>query len=153
MKKADLAAALGAASAHVRASDAALKPVISAIDAMEKSLIHRAPIAAASDAANPLIRDFIASRLTCAALRYDSESRQNQVIAQLLELQVRQSNVSAERHHDRSQSFFYGMLAAQLAVIISTLSMAVQKRNTLWAIAAVAGVAALAFAVYVYVFV
>ena len=141
VKKADLASALAAASAHVRAFDAALKPVTSDIDKLEKQI-------------SPLIEpSFIAARLTYSAQRYDTESRQNQVIAQLLELQVRQSNTSAERHHERSGYFFYGMLAAQLAVIISTLSMAAQKRNTLWAIAAAAGVAAFAFAAYVYLFV
>ena len=141
VKKADIANALAAASAHVRAFDATLKPVTADIEALEK---HIAP---------EIEPSFVAARLTYSAQRYDAESRQNQVIAQLLELQVRQSNTSAERHHSRSQFFFYGMLAAQLAVIISTLSMAVQKRNLLWAIAAAAGVFAFAFAVYVYLFV
>ena len=140
VKKADLASALAAASAHVRAFDAALKPVTSDIDALEK---HISPVIQPS---------FIAARLAYAAQRYDLESRQNQVIAQLLELQVRESNTSAERHHIRSSYFFYGMLAAQLAVIISTLSMAVQKRNALWAIAAAAGTFAFAVATYVYLF-
>ena len=141
IKKTDLAGALAAASAHVRAFDAALKPVTSDIETLEKHI---------SPGIEP---SFIAARLAYSAQRYDVESRQNQVIAQLLELQVRQSNISAERHHSRSGFFFYGMLAAQLAVIISTLSMAVQKRNTLWVIAAAAGVFALAFAIYVYLFV
>ena len=35
-------------------------------------------------------------------------------IAGLFELQVRTSNISAERHHRRSSRFFFGMLAAQL---------------------------------------
>ena len=34
------------------------------------------------------------------------------------------SNFSAERHHARSQKFFYGMLGAQLGVIVSTFAMA-----------------------------
>jgi len=151
VKIADLASALSSAAAHVRAFDATLKPVTAAIDGLEKNLVHLP--ANVTDSAHPLPRDFIAARLGYAAQRYDAESRQNQVIAQLLELQVRQSNTSAERHHARSGFFFYGMLAAQLAVIISTLSMAVQKRNALWAIAAAAGVFAFAFAVYVYLFV
>jgi hypothetical protein len=75
------------------------------------------------------------------------------VIAQLYELQVRQSNIAAERHHARSQSFFYGMLVAQMGVILATFSMAARKRSFLWAVAATAGTAAVGFAVYVYLWV
>lgn len=146
LKPADLATALDAATAHVRAVDSTLKPVNSMIDTLEKALTH----AAASDA---VTRDFIAARLAYAAQRYDAESRLNQGVAQLLELQVRKSNLSAERHHSRSQRFFYGMLVAQMAVIISTFSMATKKRSFLWAFAATAGVAAIGFASYVYLFV
>ena len=81
------------------------------------------------------------------------EARLNQAIANLYELQVRKSNTSAERHHRRSEKFFYGMLAAQMAVIIATFSIAARKRTFLWTIAAVAGVAAIAFAIYVYLYV
>jgi hypothetical protein len=42
------------------------------------------------------------------------------------------------------------MLAAQAAVIVSTFSIAAQKRTFLWVIAAVAGLCAVVFAVYVY---
>ena len=45
------------------------------------------------------------------------------------------------------------MLAAQMAVIIATFAIAARKRNVLWTIAAVAGTAAIAFAVYVYLYV
>ena len=100
-----------------------------------------------------LTRDFTAARLRYAALRYEVEARLNQAIASLYELQVRQSNISAERHHDRSQRFFFGMLAAQLGVIVSTLAMAARQRNLLWALAAAAGLLAIAFAIYVYLYV
>ena len=63
------------------------------------------------------------------------------------------SNISADRHHRRSQKFFFGMLAAQLGVIISTLAMAAQKRNLLWSLAAGAGAVSVAFTVYVFLFV
>ncbi len=149
IKPADLAAALDAASAHVRAFDVAIKPVLSAIDGLEAQYTR----ASSAGTFDPATRDFIAARLTVAALRYDAESRQNQFIAQLLELQVRQSNISAEHHHTRSQRFFYGMLLAQMAVIVSTFSLARQRRSFLWAFAATAGLAAIAFASYVYLFV
>ena len=45
------------------------------------------------------------------------------------------------------------MLAAQLGVIVSTLAMAARQRNLLWALAAAAGLLAIAFAIYVYLYV
>ena len=95
-------------------------------------------------------RDLTAARLKYAALRYETEARLNQAVAGLYELQVRKSNLSAERHHRRSQRFFFGMLGAQLAVIISTFAMAARQRNLLWSLAAGAGLLAIIFAVVVY---
>jgi len=66
---------------------------------------------------------------------------------------VRQNNYTAEKHHQRSGKFFYGMLGAQLAVIIATFAIAARQRNFLWSIAAVAGLGAIAFAAYVYLYV
>ncbi|HVU08101.1 MAG TPA: hypothetical protein VHG89_06120 [Verrucomicrobiae bacterium] len=97
-----------------------------------------------------VFRDFSAARLRYTAARYDAESKLNSTIAGLYELQVRKSNLSAEKHHARSGKFFYGMLAAQLAVIISTFAIAARKRNFLWSVAAAAGLAAVSFSVYVY---
>ncbi len=98
-------------------------------------------------------RDFTAARLRYAAARYEAEARLNQAIASLFELQVRKSNISAEHHHARSQKFFYGMLAAQMAVIVSTFAIAARQRNLLWSLAAAAGLLAIAVAIYVYLFV
>jgi len=41
-------------------------------------------------------------------------------------------------------------LCAQAAVIVSTFAMAARQRNLLWTLAAAAGIAAIIFAVYVY---
>ncbi len=136
-----LATSLTLAKGQATAFDDATKPINHAIDQLEKSL------AAGEKSLN---RDFTVARLRYATLRYDAEARLNQTIANLYELQVRKSNISAERHHRRSGKFFFGMLAAQGAVIISTLAMAARKRNLLWSIAAAAGLAAIAFAIYVY---
>ena len=136
--------ALRAAQDRAQAFDNTINPVNQTIDQLDKSL-------AGADKA--LIRDFTAARLRYAAARYNAEARLNQAIAYVYELQVRKSNVDAERHHKRSQQFFYGMLTAQAAVIISTFSLAAQKRSFLWALAAAAGAAAVAFAVYVYLFI
>jgi hypothetical protein len=141
---AELTEALRAAQNRSKAFDVAISPVNQAVDRLEKSL-------AGGDKA--LSRDFTVARLRYTAARYETEARLNQAIANLYELQVRKSNFVAERHHKRSQRFFYGMLAAQAAVIISTFSLAAQKRSLLWMLAAAAGAAAIAFAVYVYLFV
>jgi hypothetical protein len=144
VKDAPLAEAVAAARDRSRAFDDATKPINQAIDQWGISL-------PAAD--KPLSRDFTAARLRYAALRYDAEARLNQAIANLYELQVRKNNISAERHHTRSQRFFYGMLAAQMAVIIATFAIAARKRNLLWSLAAAAGMAAISFAIYVYLYV
>ncbi len=138
--------ALRQAQAHALALNELTKPVGHAIDVWEKQVAH-------TTGQEALRRDFTAARLNYNATRYDSEARLNQAIAGLFELQVRKSNISAERHHRRSSRFFYGMLAAQLGVIVSTLAMAAHQRSLLWAIAAGAGAVAIAFAVYVLVYV
>jgi hypothetical protein len=136
-----IAAALQSARDRAREFDAALAPANQALGQLEKSLPPGDQRAA---------RDLTAARMTFAAKRYDAEAGLNQNIANLLELQVRKANVSAERHHRRSGKFFFGMLAAQAAVIVSTLAMAARKRNLLWTLAAAAGLAAIVFAIYVY---
>jgi hypothetical protein len=149
--------ALHAARDRAQAFDTATKPVNQMIDQIETLLGRQAASVSAKPAAPgsgaSLTRDFTAARLRYAALRYEIEARLNQAIASFYELQVRQSNISAERHHNRSQRFFFGMLAAQLGVIVATLAMAAKQRNLLWSIAAAAGLLAIAFAVYVYLYV
>lgn len=143
---ADVTAALRAAQDHARAFDTALQPVVTGGDALGELL---EPTGTASAG---LKRDFAILRLRYSSLRYDAEARLNQAIAVLHELQVRQSNLSAELHHRRSQRFFFGMLGAQAAVIIATLAMAARQRNLLWSLAALAGLAALLFAASVFLF-
>ena len=145
VKEQTLADSLRTAMDATLALDAATKPVNQSMDQFEKSL------AAKGD--KNLSRDFTAARLHYTAARYDAEARLNQAVAFVYELQVRKSNVSAERHHARSERFFYGMLAAQMAVIIATFAIAARQRNLLWSIAAAAGLAAVVLMVYVYLFV
>src|SRR5262245_21777664 len=123
--------ALRDARDQAQAFDTATKPLNQAIDRFE-NLLDRLAVDLAqtnSGAGGPdtlgrsLSRDFMAARLGLAAQRYEVEARLNQAIANLYELQVRKSNMSAERHHARSQRFFFGMLAAQLGVIISTFAI------------------------------
>jgi hypothetical protein len=136
-----LAAALQAARSNAVTFDTACAAANQSLEKVEKLL------PAGDQAAT---RDFIAARMLHNSARYEAESRLNQTIANLLELQVRKANISAERHHKRSGKFFFGMLAAQAAVIVSTFAIAARKRNFLWSVAAAAGLAAIIFAVYVY---
>lgn len=141
--------ALSAARERAQAFDAAVKPVSQTIERLDPLLAG----AAAPSAGRSVTRDFTAARLRYTAQRYDTEARLNQAIGNILELQVRLSNFTAERHRIRSQRFFLGMLLAQAAVIISTLAMAARQRNALWSLAAAAGLVAVGFAIYVYLWV
>jgi len=145
--EAELEAAVRRARDHTLAFDETLKPTLKQIDDAA-AVIERG---AQTDAA--LRRDFVAARIGFHARRYDAEARLNQAVASLYELQVRKTNLTAERHHRRSQRFFFGMLAAQLGVIVSTLAVAARQRNLLWSFAAAAGVLAVGFAIYVYLYV
>jgi hypothetical protein len=143
-----LETALRDAIAQTHAFDAAIKPLSSTLDKVDAVLAKPGDGMVKAD--HPLLRGFTAARLRFTAARYDAEARLNQTIAAIYELQVKKSNLSAERHHRRSQKFFFGMLSAQAAVIIATFAMAARKRNLLWSIAAAAGIAAVAFAIYIY---
>jgi hypothetical protein len=144
IKPATLAAALTAAREAALAFDNATKSINKTSDKLDEMLM--------SGDQNGF-RSFSAARLRYTAARYDVEARLNQAIAGVYELQVRQNNFTAERHYRRSGKFFYGMLAAQMAVIISTFSMAARKKSFLWSIAAAAGAAAVSFSLYVYLYV
>jgi hypothetical protein len=139
----DLKDAMVTAKAQAMDFDAAVKPVNADLDHLEKALLK-------PTAVKGLLQGFTAARLRFGTVRYDNESRLNQVIANLYELQVRKSNASAERHHARSGRFFYGMLAAQMGVIISTFAIAARQKSLLWSLAAAAGLMAVSFSAYVF---
>ncbi len=141
-----LADELRAAKEQTSAFDATMQPLGRIIDRLEGQLTGTPAAPRQSPA-------FVAARLQYSARRYDAEARLNQAVAVLYELQVARSNLDAERHHVRSQRFFFGMLAAQAAVIIATFAIAAQKRNLLWGLSAAAGASAIFFAAYVYLFV
>lgn len=136
-----LAAALQSAKDNALAFETALAPA-------NQEIVKLDNLAAGGD--RDARRDVMATKMSFNAARYEAEARLNQTVASFYELQVRKANISAERHHKRSGKFFFGMLAAQAAVIVSTFAIAAQKRNVLWSIAAVAGLAAVTFAIYVY---
>ncbi len=144
IKPATLDEALTAAKAAANTFDEAAKPINKTSDKLDEALIT---------GDKNTFRSFSAARLRYTAARYDAEAKLNSSIGGILELQVRKENISAEHHHKRSAKFFYGMLAAQMAVIISTFSIAARQKSFLWSIAAAAGMAAVSFAAYVYFYV
>ncbi len=142
VKAATLDEAIQAARDRAAGFDAATSPVTRTIDRLEKAIAASGP--------TELVRNVTAARLRYTAARYETEARLNQAVANLYELQVRQSNMAAERNQRRSERFFLGMLAAQAAVITATFALAARQRSILWGLAAGVGVVAVAFAVYVY---
>lgn len=102
--------------------------------------------------ADELNQSFLAGRRDFTARRYEREARDNQATAGILEIQVRKSSWNAERHRSRSVLFFYGMLAAQAGVTIATFSLALRQRSSLWALATLAGLGAIIFSAYVYLY-
>jgi len=144
IEDAKLADSLSAAKDAANAFDQATKTINKTMDKLDETLM-------AGD--KNIFRSFSAARLRYTAARYDAEAKLNSTIGGIYELQVRKGNISAEHHHQRSAKFFYGMLAAQMAVIISTFSIAARQKSFLWSIAAAAGMAAVSFAAYVYFYV
>jgi hypothetical protein len=101
-------------------------------------------------AAEELANDFKAAQLGFDTRRYEREARYNQTTAGLYELTVRKAGLESERRRVRSQNLFYCMLAAQAGVTVATFALAVRYRSVLWALATVAGAAALSAAAFVF---
>ncbi len=136
---------------NARDFDRIVTPVTQAVENIEARFstnIVREP-----ERFRPLWRDFTAARMRVDLARYDLEARYNRSIAELLELQVRVSNVTADRHHRKSQQLFAGMLIAQMAVILSTVSIAARQKPLVWIVSAILGLAAVGFGSYVYLFI
>jgi len=84
------------------------------------------------------------------ARRYRAESTMNFWVGFLYEVRVMTSTAKSDRHRERSQNFFYAMLAAQIGATVSALGLARRQRSALWLIAGLAGVVSVSFGVYVY---
>jgi uncharacterized protein DUF4337 len=84
--------------------------------------------------------------------RYEVEARHNQKAAALYEVQIRRSSALSEKHRDRSRHFFYGMLVAQAGVTIASFSLALKHKSFFWGIASLAGVGAVVFSGWVYLY-
>jgi len=108
--------------------------------------------AAVQAAAEELDNLFKAGRYSYTARRQKRESDYHLKTAGLYEVQVHLNSLTSDRHRTRSKLFFFGMLAAQAGVTIASLSLAVRQRNVLWALAGVAGIAAVTFSGWVYLY-
>jgi len=110
-------------------------------------------VAAVHDLATQLRVTLASAQLRFESNRQTQDARYNEVLAQLYEVVVHHDGFVSDRHRDRSKKFFYGMLAAQAGVTIATFALALERKSWLWALAASAGLAAVTFAAYVYMFV
>jgi hypothetical protein len=154
--------ALRVAEDNTTAFDAAIAPTNKAMEAIRAAMTQTSSAAHALERATPgepsrelsrrvdqIASDFTAARLRYSARRYDLEAALNKDIAQITEIRVRQSNLIADHHKERSQLFFFGMIIAQAAVIAATMALAVRQKSLLWGLATGAGLLAIAFGVYV----
>jgi len=103
-------------------------------------------------AAEELDNLFKTGRYSYTARRQKRESDYHLKTAGLYEVQVHLSSLTSDRHRTRSKLFFFGMLAAQAGVTVASLSLAVRQRNVLWALAGLAGIAAVTFSGWVYLY-
>jgi len=99
------------------------------------------------------LRDYQACRKDFTVRRENREAQDNQKTAWLYELRVHLNSETSDRHRQRSQHFFFGMLGAQAGTAIASLALAARHKSSLWGLASLAGLAALAFSIYVYLFV
>lgn len=91
-----------------------------------------------------------AARYEVEYRRYRAEATLNQGLGFLYEVRVKTSAAESDRHRDRSQNFFYAMLAAQVGATVASLGLARQRKSAFWTLAGIAGIVAVAFGVYVY---
>jgi hypothetical protein len=91
-----------------------------------------------------------AARNDFNARRYTQESRYNQAVAGLLEIQVRKNAFASDKHLESSKTLFFAMLAAQAGVTIGTFALAVRQKSLLWGLATLAGLASIVIAGYVF---
>ncbi len=92
----------------------------------------------------------VALRYEVESRRYKAEATANQWVGFLYEVRVKTSTAESERFRQRSQNFFFAMLAAQVGGVGSSLALARKRRSALWLVAGIAGLAAVGFGAFVY---
>jgi hypothetical protein len=172
VKQPQIDRALGIAQQNSGAFDAATSQITASALEIQKNLNHLATLAEtfadsiarqSQQTAQPALDDLrtqiksLRSEISQAQLRFDvnrlnRESGYNQALAQVMEVQVRMNDYLSDRSRRRSKEFFLGMLGAQAGVTVGTMSLAARKRRWLWFAAAAAGLFAVIYAGYVYLF-
>ena len=154
-----IAAAMLVVQNNLAGFDAAVQPIGTAIDRLRvlvDQLSDIAALTAATDSSPQDIRSALGAvaeaRFRFSTARYQNEANYNRLTGQILEIQVHRASLESDRHRERSNHFFQGMLVAQAGVLIATTSLAVRQRSTFWTLAALAGAAAAALGGYVYLF-
>jgi hypothetical protein len=99
------------------------------------------------------LADYPAARKDYTARRQDQEARHNEQVGGRYELRVHYNSAVSDQHRLRSQLFFVAMLLAQGGAAIGSLAMAWRRRTSLWSLASVAGLAAILFSAYVFLFI
>ena len=82
--------------------------------------------------------------------RYRIEANLNQQLGHLYEVRVKTSSLQSERHHSRSENFFYAMLAGQAGATLAALALARKRQSGLWLGAGLIGTVSVGFGAYVY---
>lgn len=143
---------IAAAEAEIAQVEKDWDPVLKQLDGLVQQSLGK--VATANDDARPKVATDAsvaqAARFEVDYRRYRAEATLNQGVGFLYEVRVKTSTVTSERHRERSQNFFYAMLAAQIGATVSALGLARRNRSVLWLIAGLAGVVAVSFGVYVY---
>jgi hypothetical protein len=114
-----------------------------AVNSRPTETVPRAELAASATAAQAVLFD-------ADDRRYRAESVMNFWVGFLLEVRVKTSTATSDRHRQRSENFFFAMLTAQVGAVGSSLALARRRRSALWVLAAAAGLAAVGFGGYVY---
>jgi hypothetical protein len=137
------------------ADKAAGDPKATAGEAREKLATARAALDRHADAIRQLNAglqgDYQAARHAFSARRYEDEARSNQESAYLYEVKVLLSSVRSNKHLFRSRLFLFATVIAQAGVTIATLAIAVKRRSIFWLLAALTGLVAVGFGLYVYI--
>jgi hypothetical protein len=146
--------ACGPVADAIKALRDVMKELAAAVKPLQKTHSQKAgdvsPLAQLPALYENLNIAFRAAVLDYDGRRYRKEASFNRSVAEMYEVQVRREGAEADRHRDRSRNFFYSMLVAQAGVTIASLALARTQRNSLWLLAALAGIMALSFSGYVY---
>ncbi len=82
--------------------------------------------------------------------RYRAESFMEQQLGFLYDARVHVVTAVSDKHRQRSQNFFYAMLAGQIGAVVATLALSRKTSTTLWLLAGLLGVSALGYGGFVH---